>query len=98
MIVDNGAGLIHCFILNHPAEAAQVLEKRSLDEQASFFAATPSEITALLFDAMEAGSAAVGARCSAHAAGEAGDTGSGPSTAGGGTRQTPRTSAALPRG
>ena len=57
-MMTNGLGLVHCFIRDHASEAARVLEKRSLDELTSFFTDTPAELTALLFDAMEAGSAA----------------------------------------
>ena len=54
----NGSEVIHCFIRDHAAEAARVLEKRSLDELALFCAGIPTELTALLFEAMEAVSAA----------------------------------------
>ena len=50
-------GVIQCFIRDHTPEAARVLEKCSLDELVLFCSSTPTELTALLFDAMEAGRA-----------------------------------------
>ena len=54
----NGSEVIHCFIRDHAPEAARVLERFSLEELVSFCTSIPTELTSLLFEAMESGRAA----------------------------------------
>ncbi len=51
--MDNASNLIQCFIRSHASEAARVLENCSTDELVPFFARTPPELAAALFNTME---------------------------------------------
>ena len=56
--MERAPDLIHSFIRDHAAEAARVLENHPLHELTGFFAHIPPDLSAALFETMEASTAA----------------------------------------
>ena len=56
--MERSPDLIHSFIRDHAAEAARVLESHSLDELVDLLSGMPPDLSAALYEAMEASTAA----------------------------------------